>query len=132
MATGVGNPLAGAESANPFLAEQACLDELGAGPTPSKRTLLESHDWDAIAALALEGWAPAQYIVGASFEKRGDLERALEWYQRCAAQDYPPAACKLEQLKSTAASSGPSAQSAQGGRLRPLRRLLAHLPHLAR
>jgi len=132
MASGVGNSLAGIECANPFLAEQACLNESGTGPASSKRSLLESHDWDAIASLAIEGWAPAQYIVGASFEKRGDLERAREWYRRGATQDYSPSLSKLEQLESTAGSSDASAQSAQGGRFQPLRQLLAHFPHRTR
>jgi hypothetical protein len=129
MSSAVGNSLSGVESVNPLIAQQLCLNE---PEMPAKRSLLEAQDWEAIATLALEGWAPAQYIVGASFEKRGDLERAREWYQRGATQGYSPALSKLEQLKFAAAPAGSSAQSAPGGRFQPLRRWLAHLPGIPR
>ena len=65
----------------------------------STSDLLAAQDWAAIAAEAVKGNAPAQYIVATSFEKQGDLNSAKEWYQRSAAQQYAPAAVKLAQLK---------------------------------
>lgn len=53
------------------------------------------EDWADIAAEAQHGCAPAQYIVGISFEESGNLETAREWYQRSAAQQYLPAVKKV-------------------------------------
>ena len=61
--------------------------------------LLAAQDWNAIAAEAVKGCAPAEYMVAAAFEKQGDLGSAQQWYQRSAAQQYSPAASKLAQLK---------------------------------
>jgi len=64
----------------------------------SESDLLAAQDWAAIAAEAVKGAAPAEYIVAAAFEKQGDLGSARRWYQRSAAQQYAPAAAKLAQL----------------------------------
>jgi len=103
MASGVGNSLAGAEPVNALLADQLTLDAPPVETVSSGSSLLESQDWDAIFALAQDGCAPAQYIVAGSFEKRGDIAEAQEWYQRCALQNYTPAASRLAQLRSIAA-----------------------------
>jgi hypothetical protein len=65
----------------------------------SNSDLLQSQDWDAIAAEAVGGCAPAQYIVAEAFARRGELGCARQWYRRSAKQHYGPALSKLAQLK---------------------------------
>jgi TPR repeat protein len=66
--------------------------------------VLEVPDWTTITEEALDGYAPAQYLVAAAFEEQGNLAGAQEWYQRSAAQGCSAAAAKITQLKAVAAS----------------------------
>ena len=72
--------------------------------TASQSGALQSQDWAAIASEAVNGCAPAQYIVATAFEKQGNLSGAKEWYERSAAQQYPPAVSKLALLKRNSAA----------------------------
>lgn len=65
---------------------------------------LAEKDWQAIAAEALRGSAPAQYIVATGFEKLGDITQALAWYEKSAIQRYSPARAKLKKLKADPAA----------------------------
>lgn len=70
----------------------------------SKTPAFVLEDWRAIASEALAGSAPAQYVVATAFEGLGDLPQARDWYERSAAQHYPPAVSRL-----TARHSGSAA-----------------------
>jgi len=62
-------------------------------------SLLSDADWAAVASEALAGSAPAQYIVGAAYEKIGDTPRAEQWLQHAASQGYPPAISELSSIR---------------------------------
>jgi TPR repeat protein len=66
----------------------------------SERTAFAIEDWHAIAAEALAGSAPAQYIVATAFEGLGDFTQARDWYEQSAAQQYRPAVSRLAALQS--------------------------------
>lgn len=56
------------------------------------------EDWKAIAADALAGSAPAQYLVTTAFESLGDFSEAAYCYAQSAAQLFSPAISKLGAL----------------------------------
>jgi TPR repeat protein len=70
----------------------------------SKTPAFAIEDWRAIASEALAGSAPAQYIVATAFEGQGDISLARDWYERSAAQQYPPAVSRLAAIQSGSAA----------------------------
>ena len=68
----------------------------------TENEVLKPEDWDAIVTEAEANCAPAQYIVGAAFEKIGDSVHARDWYQRSAKQQFPPALAKLREQNEAA------------------------------
>jgi len=69
--------------------------------------LLEPEIWQSIAAEALSGVAPAQYIVATAFEELGNMRQAREWFELSAAQGHAPALAKLASYATTLSYEAP-------------------------
>ena len=48
---------------------------------------------------AMQGYAEAQYALGICYQDgigvKADIEKAMDWYERSAAQNYPDAICSV-------------------------------------
>jgi len=73
----------------------------------SQATLAVDDMWDSVFAyqkkMADYGNAEAQHKLGEMYEEghgtEQDFDKALEWYQRAAAQGYAPASKKIDQVR---------------------------------